>query len=116
MIRLNNYRSAQSLVCLIGYETIILHGYFTTSAQYDIVHNLKTLIIYPLPRLMPVASNGLFCKLYFYYLILILCHQKAFKFLYLISLTSMFFANVLTSLCEQFIFLTPTKHLVPPFY
>lgn len=72
MIRLNNYRRAQSLVCLIGYETIILHGYFTTSAQYDIVHNLKTLIIYPLPRLMPVASNGLFCKLYFYYLILIL--------------------------------------------
>jgi len=72
VIRLNNYRRAQSLVCLIGYETIILHGYFTTSAQYDIVHNLKTLIIYPLPRLMPVASNGLFCKLYFYYLILIL--------------------------------------------
>ena len=26
----------------------------------------------------------------------------------------MFFANVLTSLCEQFIFLTPTKHLVLP--
>ncbi|WP_213057325.1 hypothetical protein, partial [Escherichia coli] len=51
---------AVHLVCLIGYETIILHGYFTTSAQYDIVHNLKTLIIYPLPRLMPVASNGLF--------------------------------------------------------
>nr|DAN10224.1 MAG TPA: hypothetical protein [Caudoviricetes sp.] len=31
-------------------------------------------------------------------------------------MTSMFFANVLTSLCEQFIFLTPTKHLVLPFY
>lgn len=65
MIRLNNYRRAQSLVCLIGYETIILHGYFTTSAQYDIVHNLKTLIIYPLPRLMPVASNGLFVNYIF---------------------------------------------------